>query len=115
MTERRLLRNLRMDAIVTQLVGGKVNRPSPPTEEPWADALADVAMQALLVDPSHRWPHVGVMGAEMETITEGCLASSEEIALLVRHRLSGGKGSYFPVVSATPSAVPQMSSIPPNR
>jgi hypothetical protein len=85
-----------MDAIVTQLVGGKVTRPPPPPGAPWAEALADVAMQALSVDPSHRWSHIGVMGAEIETITEGCLASSEDIALLVRRQALREGGSFLP-------------------
>jgi hypothetical protein len=109
--EKRLFRNLGMDAIVTQLVGGKVSRPPPPPGTPWADALTDVAMQALAVDPADRWPHVGVMGAEIETIAEGCLASSEEIALLVRR---GAGGDRQPIgMGAPPSGVPTPVSVAP--
>jgi len=116
--ERRLFRNLSMDAIVTQLVGGKVGPPPPPRGAPWAEALADVAIQALAVDPADRWPHVGVMGAEIETIAEGYLASSEEIALLVRRRAGGDRqpvsiGAPPPGMAtqawATPNAIATLS------
>src|SRR5262249_33031901 len=112
--KKRLFRNLSMDAIVTQLVGGKVRRPPPPAGAPWAEALADVAIQALAVDPADRWPHVGVMGAETETIAEGSLGSSEEIALLVRRHAGGepfGVGAP-PSGVATPALVTERAIVP---
>jgi serine/threonine-protein kinase len=114
-TEKRLFQNMRMDSIVTQLVGNKVERPPAPPAAPWADALADVAMQALSVDPADRWPQIGVMGAEIESIAEGALASSDEIARLVRYRL----GERIPPpteapITASTSVAPRTSSLPPS-
>src|SRR2546423_6455093 len=99
---RGLFGRMTMDAIVTQLVGNKIFRPAPPADAPWGDALSDVAMQALAIDAADRWSQVGVMGAEIETITEGCLASSEEIAQMLRRRTQG-EGDR-PEVGAPPVA-----------
>jgi len=104
-----LFGNLRMDAVVTQLVGSKVVHPAPPPDAPWGAALADVAMQAIAVDPADRWPHVGVMGAEIETIADGFLPSSEEVAQLMRRRAQGE--AYVPPVEVLP--IGRASSIPP--
>jgi serine/threonine-protein kinase len=112
--EKRLFHNMRMDSIVTQLVGKKLSRPESSPSSQWADALADVAMQAIAVDPEDRWPHVGVMGAEIEAIAAGRLASSEEIALLVRSRLGEQVPSIIPVSDAEPPPeAPKPSSLPP--
>jgi hypothetical protein len=66
-------------------------------------------MQAIAADPADRWPQVGVMGAEIETITEGCLASTDEIAQMLRRREQGEP--YAPPVEVLPNA--RSSAIPP--
>jgi len=85
MMQRPLFRNVSVDDIVTQLVGGKIARPYV-ADAPWSAKLADVVMRALAVDPTDRWEHVGAMASHIETIAEGELAKSSEVAALVTGR-----------------------------
>lgn len=98
-TGKPLFRNWPLDAIVTQLIGRKVPYPIPFGDALWGVPLADVAMRALLVDPAERWNHVGALGAQIETIARGHLASSDEIAALVAG-FAAGIGSSVPPPSA---------------
>jgi hypothetical protein len=43
-------------------------------------------MRALAVDPADRWAHVGIMGADIETISEGKMAKASELVSLVTGR-----------------------------
>jgi serine/threonine protein kinase len=86
MMGRPLFQGLSIDEIVMQLVGGKVARPLVPGHQAWAVELADVVMRALAVDPAHRWQHVGIMGADIETIAVGQMAKSSDVASLVTGR-----------------------------
>jgi serine/threonine-protein kinase len=87
MMGRPLFRGAPVDDIVTQLVGGKVPRPEAAGEDAdWSADLADVAMRALSVDPKDRWAHVGIMGADIETIAEGRMAKSIDLIVLVTGR-----------------------------
>ena len=106
-TGKPLFRNWPLDAIVTQLIGRKVPYPIPFGDALWGVPLADVAMRALLVDPSERWAHVGALGAQVETIARGHLASSDEIAALVAGFAAGmgGRGSM--------TSISDMETIPP--
>jgi serine/threonine-protein kinase len=90
-TGKPLFRNWPLDAIVTQLIGRKVPYPIPFGDALWGVPLADVAMRALSVDPSERWAHVGALGAQVEAIARGHMASSDEIAALVAG-FAAGKG-----------------------
>jgi hypothetical protein len=114
-TGKPLFRNWPLDAIVTQLIGRKVPYPIPFGDALWGVPLADVAMRALLVDPAERWPHVGALGAQVETIARGHLASSDEIAALVAGFAAGkGRPSTTSADVATippPAAVPAPSSV----
>jgi serine/threonine protein kinase len=85
MAGRSLFHDLPVDDVVTQLVGGKV-RPPAASDAPWSAELADVAMRALAVDPSDRWEHIGIMGADIETIALGHIAKSSELIALVTGR-----------------------------
>jgi hypothetical protein len=98
-TGKPLFRNWPLDAIVTQLIGRKVPYPIPFGDALWGVPLADVAMRALLVDPAERWNHVGALGAQIETIARGHLASSDEIAALVAGFAAGKGRSSIPSVS----------------
>jgi hypothetical protein len=71
----RLFHPTGMDAIVAQLVG-EGESPSPPQARRGRTRLPTLRFEALAVDPADRWPHVGVLGPEIETIA-GCLASSK--------------------------------------
>jgi len=104
-TGKPLFRNWPLDAIVTQLIGRKVPYPIPFGDALWGVPLADVAMRALAVDPGERWPHIGALGAQVENIARGHLASSDEIAALVAG-FAAGRGSSIPpaVVVAVPPA-----------
>jgi hypothetical protein len=87
MMGRPLFRGAPVDDIVTQLVGGKVPRPEAAGEDAdWSADLADVTMRALSVDPKDRWAHVGIMGADIETIAEGRMAKSIDLIVLVTGR-----------------------------
>jgi serine/threonine-protein kinase len=108
-TGKPLFRNWPLDAIVTQLIGRKVPYPIPFGDALWGVPLADVAMRALLVDPAERWNHVGALGAQIETIARGHLASSDEIAALVAGFAAGkGRGSMTSI-----SDVPTLPPPPP--
>jgi serine/threonine-protein kinase len=105
-TGKTLFRNWPLDAIVTQLIGRKVPYPIPFGDALWGVPLADVAMRALLVDPAERWAHVGALGAQVETIARGHLASSDEIAALVAGFAAGmGRGSM--------TSISDVETIPP--
>jgi serine/threonine-protein kinase len=87
MMGRPLFRGSQVDDIVTQLVGGKVPYPAAAGEDAeWSADLADVVMRALAVDPQDRWAHVGIMGADIETIAEGRMAKSIDLVVLVTGR-----------------------------
>jgi hypothetical protein len=105
-TGKPLFRNWPLEAIVTQLIGRKVPYPIPVGDALWGVPLADVAMRALLVDPAERWIHVGALGAQIETIARGHLASSDEIAALVAGFAAGKGPSSRPPVS-------DVATIPP--
>jgi hypothetical protein len=82
-------------------------------------------MRALLVDPAERWAHVGALGAQVETIARGHLASADEIAALVAGFAAGmGRSSITsisdvetipppppPAAAAVTSLAPTSSSI----
>lgn len=105
-TGKPLFRNWPLDAIVTQLIGRKVPYPIPFGDALWGVPLADVAMRALLVDPSERWANIGTLGSQIETITRGHLASSDEIAALVAGFVAG-KGR------ASVASMSDMETLPP--
>jgi len=116
-TGKPLFRNWPLDAIVTQLIGRKVPYPIPFGDALWGVPLADVAMRALVVDPAERWNHVGALGAQVETIARGHLASSDEIAALVAG-FAAGKGrsaiaSLSDVATIPPPAPSQVTSLSP--
>ena len=104
-TGKPLFRNWPLEAIVTQLIGRKVPYPIPFGDALWGVPLADVAMRALSVDPGERWAHVGALGAQIENVARGHLASSDEIAALVAG-FAAGRGSSIPpaLVVAVPAA-----------
>jgi serine/threonine-protein kinase len=109
-----LFADLPVDAVVTQLIGGKVPYPAPVDAPPWQTALADAAILALAVDPTERWPHVGVLGAEIEAASEGFVAPSYEVAALVTGRSAGEHDARSPSTSSPPSSsslTPLASSI----
>ncbi|HUR56287.1 MAG TPA: hypothetical protein VM029_01160 [Opitutaceae bacterium] len=107
-TGKPLFRNWPLDAIVTQLIGRKVPYPIPFGDALWGVPLADVAMRALAVDPIERWADVSALGAQIENIARGHLASSDEIAALVAG-FAAGKGR-----SVTPASMPTITPPPPN-
>jgi hypothetical protein len=108
-TGKPLFRNWPLDAIVTQLIGRKVPYPIPFGDALWGVPLADVAMRALVVDPAERWPHVGALGAQVENIARGHLASSDEIAALIAGFAAGRGQSSVP---AAPEIAPPPPSAP---
>jgi serine/threonine-protein kinase len=116
MMGRPLFEGLAVDGIVTMLVGGKVVRPSVAGGAAWGDELADVVMRALAVDPMDRWEHVGMMGADIETIAEGQMARSSDVASLVTGRQvsrdSLSDDVTRPLASVIPSLSPFANSIP---
>jgi serine/threonine-protein kinase len=79
----RSFRGLPAETIAAWVVDGKVPDPVHPDDAPWVVELASAATRALAVDPGARWPHVGVMGAEIENIAEGHMASSYDVAELI--------------------------------
>jgi serine/threonine-protein kinase len=110
-TGKPLFRNWPLDAIVTQLIGRKVPYPIPFGDALWGVPLADVAMRALVVDPAERWAHVGALGAQVENIARGHLASSDEIAALVAGFAAGkGPSSVRPAreLARPPASAPNM-------
>jgi hypothetical protein len=116
-TGKPLFRNWPLDAIVTQLIGRKVPYPIPFGDALWGVPLADVAMRALSVDPGERWPHIGALGAQVENIARGHLASSDEIAALVAG-FAAGRGSsvppapvVIPIVAPPPASAPAASAV----
>jgi hypothetical protein len=72
-------------------------------------------MRALAVDPTDRWEHIGIMGADIETIAEGHLGSSAALAALVVGR-EPSRDSFSSEVTTPkasgPSLIPISSSIP---
>jgi serine/threonine-protein kinase len=113
-TGKPLFRNWPLDAIVTQLIGRKVPYPIPFGDALWGVPLADVAMRALSVDPAERWAHVGALGAQVETIARGHLASSDEIAALVAGFAAGmGRGSITSIsdVETLPPPPPAAATV----
>ncbi len=110
-TGKPLFRNWPLDAIVTQLIGRKVPYPIPFGDALWGVPLADVAMRALLVDPAERWPHVGALGAQVETIARGHLASSDEIAALVAG-FAAGKGRPTTTSTSDAATIPPPAAVP---
>ncbi len=110
-----LFRDVPVDDVVTQLVGGKVQPPAPRSDAPWSVELADVAMRALAVDPSDRWEHVGIMGADIETIAMGHIAKSSELIALVTGREVSRDSMSDEVtmpLASVPSLSPFSNSIP---
>ena len=105
-TGKPLFRNWPLDAIVTQLIGRKVPYPIPFGDALWGVPLADVAMRALSVDPRERWPHIGALGAQVENIARGHLASSDEIAALVAGFAAGRGSSIPPALVVAPVVAP---------
>jgi eukaryotic-like serine/threonine-protein kinase len=110
-TGKPLFRNWPLDAIVTQLIGRKVPYPIPFGDALWGVPLADVAMRALSVDPAERWAHVGALGAQIENIARGHLASSDEIAALVAGFAAGRGHSSAPPAVTAPLPAPSAPSI----
>jgi serine/threonine-protein kinase len=103
------------EEIVTQLVGGKVARPSIAIDAPWSAELADVVMRALAVDPADRWDHVGIMGADIETIAEGQVARTSDVAVLITGRQLSRDSLSDEItmpLAAVPSLSPFANSIP---
>jgi serine/threonine protein kinase len=86
-----LFRDRTPDAIVTRLIGGKVPYPVPSSDAPWAVALSEVALGALSVEPKARCAHVGALGAQIEKIARGKLASAQELASLVAASMGHGQ------------------------
>src|SRR5258708_3916881 len=78
----RSFRGLPPDVITAWVVDGKVPDPVHPDDAPWVVELARVATRALSVNPGDRWPHVGILGDEIETIAAGHIASRQEVAAL---------------------------------
>jgi eukaryotic-like serine/threonine-protein kinase len=116
-TGKPLFRNWPLEAIVTQLIGRKVPYPIPFGDALWGVPLADVAMRALSVDPAERWAHVGALGAQIETIARGHLATSDEIAALVAG-FAAGKGPTSvqppaPLLAPPPAAPGPITSLAP--
>jgi hypothetical protein len=99
--------------ITAWVVDGKVPDPVHPEDAPWVVRLAAVATRALAVDPSERWPHIGVMGEEIEKAAEGHIASPKE----VRENLVEAAQPKAPISPAerrwTPSVPPTTVSIAP--
>jgi hypothetical protein len=88
----RSFRGLPPDIIAAWVVDGKVPSAVHPDDAPWVVGLAHVATRALSVNPNDRWPHVGVLGDEIETIAAGHIASRQEIMAL----LSGAPAAKAP-------------------
>ncbi len=109
----RSFRGLPAEIITAWVVDGKVPDPVHPDDAPWVVKLAAVARRALAVDPKDRWPHVGVMGEEIEQAAEGHIASAKE----VRDLLSDAAPPKAPNTPSenpwTPSLSPTAVSIPP--
>ena len=108
-TGRTLFREMTVDEIITQLMGGKIAPPAPRAGEVWDDSLAEVAMFSISVDPAQRWPHVGIVGAQIETIVGTRLASSAEVAAYVRKspaQVTVPSTSLSPLVTSTRPGVP---------
>src|SRR5439155_4838181 len=79
----RSFRGLPPDVIAAWVVDGKVPDPVHPDDAPWVVRLAQVTTRALSVNPGDRWPHVGVLGDEIETIAAGHIASRQEVTALL--------------------------------
>jgi hypothetical protein len=114
----RSFRGLPPEIITAWVVDGKVPDPVHPDDAPWVVKLAAVATRALAVQPDQRWPHVGIMGEEIEKAAEGHVASVKE----VRDLLTNGRESK-PAASPsspsenpawTPSLSPTAVSVPPS-
>jgi serine/threonine protein kinase len=110
----RSFRGLPAEIITAWVVDGKVPDPLQPDDAPWVVSLATVATTALAVDPAQRWSHVGLMGAEIEAIVDGHMASTVEVArLLVDGRDAPSPESIHTPSPPAPSLSPTAMSIPP--
>jgi len=107
-----LFRDRSADAIVTRLIGNKIPYPVPSSDAPWAVPLSDVALAALSVEPLARFAHVGALGAQIEKIARGKLASAQDLAALVA--ASFGRGSRDSIADTAATVVrpssPQVSA-----
>src|SRR5262249_20998975 len=102
----RSFRGLPAEIITAWVVDGKVPDPVHPDDAPWVVALAAVARRALAVNPGDRWPHVGVMGEEIEQAALGHVATVRE----VRDLLADAAQAKAP---ASPSENPYTPSLSP--
>lgn len=110
----RSFRGLPAEIITAWVVDGKVPDPLQPEDAPWVVSLASVATTALAVDPAQRWSHVGLMGAEIEAIVEGHMASSGEVArLLADSPEASSQESVQTPSPLAPSLAPTAMSIAP--
>jgi serine/threonine protein kinase len=111
----RSFRGLPPEIITAWVVDGKVPDPVHPDDAPWVVKLAAVAKRALAVSPSDRWPHVGVMGEEIERAAEGHIASVREVRDLLAE-VAQPKTAVSPSENPwTPSLSPTAVSIPPTH
>ncbi len=114
----RSFRGLPPDIIAAWVVDGKVPDPVHPDDAPWVVDLAAVAVQALQVNPSARPTNVGIMGADIENFAAGHVASSKDVAELLRDgplpSVRGAAAASEPPADAwTPSISPTAVSISP--
>jgi serine/threonine-protein kinase len=114
----RSFRGLPPEIITAWVIDGKVPDPVHPDDAPWVVKLAAVATRALAVQPDQRWPHVGVMGEEIENAAEGHIASVKEVRDLLTN---GASSKPAPSPSSpsenpawTPSLSPTAVSVPPS-
>jgi serine/threonine protein kinase len=109
----RSFRGLPPEIITAWVVDGKVPDPGHPDDAVWVLKLGAVAKRALGVNPGARWPHVGVMGEEIEQAAQGHIASVKEIRDLLGE-VAQPKTAVSPSENPwTPSLSPTAVSIPP--
>ena len=117
-TGRTLFREMTVDEIITQLMGGKIAPPAPRAGEVWDDSLAEVAMFSISVDPAQRWPHVGIVGAQIETIVDtlGELGRSRGVRARSPAQVTVPSTSLSPLVTSTRPGVPPIPEqlLPPS-
>jgi serine/threonine-protein kinase len=73
-----------MAAIVTQVLSGRLPRPSMAQAPAWAAPLGDVAVKAMAADPQKRFASATAFAAELRRISGSKLAPPVRIAALVR-------------------------------
>jgi serine/threonine protein kinase len=110
----RSFRGLPPEIITAWVVDGKVPDPVHPDDAPWVVKLAAVATRALAVQPDQRWPHVGIMGEEIEKAAEGHIASVKEVRDLLTNASKAASPSPSENPAWTPSLSPTAVSVPPS-